>query len=97
MHLNHFAVEMRIDQGSKIAKQIKMLQMTDDDLKFLKAFQPYVEENIEAIVDYFYDAIGMEPSLTKIIDDNSSVERLKKTLKKHIREMFSGQIDEQFF
>nr|WP_042479178.1 globin-coupled sensor protein [Bacillus ndiopicus] len=97
IHLDHLTVGMHIDQNSKIAKQIKMLKMTDEDLKFLKAFQPYVEQNIDKIVDQFYDAIGMETSLTKIIDDNSSVERLKKTLKKHIGEMFSGQIDGQFF
>ncbi len=95
IHLDQFSVEMRID--SKIAKQIGMLQMTKRDLQFLRAFQPYVEQNIDAIVGHFYGAIGMEQSLTKIINENSSVERLKQTLKKHIGEMFSGQIDEQFF
>lgn len=95
IHLDNLSVEMRID--TTIAKQIEMLQMTESDLKFLKAFQPYVEQNIEEIVGHFYRSIGMETSLIKIIDDHSSIERLKTTLKKHIGEMFNGQIDEQFF
>ena len=73
-----------------------MLKLTDTDLKYLCAFQPYVEKNINDIINAFYDVLGMDSSLVKIINDHSSIERLKVTLKKHIYEMFSGVIDEEF-
>lgn len=74
-----------------------MLQMTEDDLKNLKLFQPYVEKHIHTIVESFYSSLELEPNLTKIIYDNSSVNKLKVTLQKHIQEMFSGIINDQFF
>lgn len=90
-------VHMDLSSNANIKRQIEMLQMTERDLKFLKAFQPYVEKYIDEIVVAFYNSLGMEQSLTKIINDNSSVNRLKVTLRKHIQEMFNGIIDEQFF
>lgn len=95
--LNKIDVTMEVGQYSNVSKQLHMLEMSEKDLKLLKAFQIHVSDNIEAIVDYFYQSIGMESSLMKIIDDHSSVARLKKTLTKHIEEMFSGQIDKQYF
>ncbi|QQP12951.1 hypothetical protein FJQ98_02410 [Lysinibacillus agricola] len=39
----------------------------------------------------------MEESLLTLINNNSSVAALKKTLKLHILEMFSGIIDDEYF
>ena len=80
-----------------IKKQLQMLNLTEDDLKYLKLFKPHVDENIQQIVDAFYRNLGMESSLINIINDYSSVERLKVTLKKHICEMFAGKIDAEYF
>lgn len=90
-------VTLDTSKDKKIAKQIDLLQLTTTDLKYLQAFQPYVDSNINEIIDNFYRTLGMESSLTKIINDNSSVERLKVTLKKHIYEMFSGVVDQVYF
>ncbi len=92
-------VKVKLDytNGSSIKKQIQMLNLTEEDLKYLKLFKPYVDEDIEQIVDSFYRNLGMEASLIQIINDHSSVDRLKVTLKHHICEMFDGQIDETYF
>lgn len=95
--LENVSVKLDVLPQSPIAKQIAMLQMTELDLQYLKVFQPYVEKHIDEIVEHFYYAIGMEAKLMNIIDHHSSIERLKKTLRRHIQEMFSGQIDESFF
>ncbi|MEO4055494.1 globin-coupled sensor protein [Solibacillus sp. CAU 1738] len=95
--VDEMQVHMDLSCNTNIKRQIEMLQMTEQDLKYLKAFQPYVEKYIDEIVAAFYNSLGMEQSLTKIINDNSSLNRLKLTLRKHIQEMFNGSINEQFF
>ncbi|WP_407675726.1 protoglobin domain-containing protein [Peribacillus saganii] len=60
-----------------------MLQMagfTTYDLSAAQLLQPYVKENIDGIVENFYSNLAHEPSLTKIIEDHSSVDRLKRHL-----------------
>ena len=80
-----------------IGKQLQMLNLSEDDLKYLKLFKPHVDDNIQEIVDSFYRNLGMEASLINIINDHSSVDRLKVTLRRHICEMFAGEIDEEYF
>src|SRR5699024_11200396 len=48
------------------------------------------------IIDSFYKNLEHNPNLIKIIEHNSSIERLKKTLRRHIIEMFSGEMSEVF-
>lgn len=91
----HVKLDQTIDE--KFKKQIEMLGLTIDDLYYLKAFKPTVDAHIDEIVDSFYRTLGMESSLTKIINDNSSIDRLKVTLRKHICEMFDGVIDSTYF
>ena len=96
IEIDSYQVKIEVSKHPKLKQQLNMLKLTDTDLKYLSAFQPYVEKNINDIVDSFYAVLGMDSSLVKIINEHSSVERLKVTLKKHIYEMFSGIIDEQF-
>ncbi|MGP3739508.1 protoglobin family protein [Bacillus sp. 4A_MP2] len=83
-------------ENTDIAKQIKMIDLTQQDLFILKQLNPIVQDEIEHIVDKFYKNLEVESSLMHIIQDNSSVERLKKTLRIHISEMFAGVIDESY-
>lgn len=85
-----------INKHQKVQMQLNMLQLNEQDLKYLVALQPYVDLHINEVVDDFYNVLGMDPSLVAIIENHSTVERLKITLKKHIHEMFSGLIDEEF-
>ncbi len=96
IEIDSYQVKIEVSKHPKLKQQLNMLKLTDTDLKYLSAFQPYVEKNINDIIDSFYAVLGMDSSLVKIINEHSSVERLKVTLKKHIYEMFSGVIDEEF-
>lgn len=89
-------VKIQVEDQQKVKKQLAMLRLTEMDLKYLQAFQPYIEAHIDEIVDNFYQALQIEPKLLKIIDHHSTIERLKVTLKKHIYEMFNGIIDTEF-
>lgn len=89
-------VFMTVQSGSDLDKQLHMIGLTTKDLAALKYLQPYVLEHIDEIVDQFYTNLGQEKSLLKIINDNSTIERLKSTLSRHIVEMFAGVIDRKF-
>lgn len=96
IHPNISKTRILIKNHKEIQMQLNMLQMDEHDLKFLQVLQPYVELHINEIVENFYYALGMDSRLVNIIDNHSTVDRLKITLKKHIHEMFNGVIDDEF-
>lgn len=79
-----------------IQTQMQMIQLKTDDLAILRIVKPLLQQNLESIVANFYKNLEKEPSLGKIIQDNSSVSRLQQTLHRHISEMFDGVINEEF-
>ncbi|WP_226645997.1 globin-coupled sensor protein [Mesobacillus subterraneus] len=79
-----------------LANQLSIIGLTKRDLAIAKRIQPFIAEEVEKITENYYKEIRKEASLLKIIDDNSSVERLKQTLSRHIYEMFDGRIDRDF-
>ncbi|MDL0436112.1 MULTISPECIES: globin-coupled sensor protein [unclassified Niallia] len=89
-------VELKVARNSEVYKQVQMIGLTAEDLIQLKRMHIYVLNNIGGIVDRFYKNLENEPSLLGIIQDNSSIERLKKTLRTHIGEMFAGEINREF-
>jgi heam-based aerotactic trancducer len=88
---------INIQNGSSYHTQLKMITLTIEDLSVMANLKPYIEDRIDIIIDRFYDNLSIEASLLKIINDNSSIERLKKTLRHHIIEMFNGVVDEAYF
>lgn len=87
---------IRLSDHPEFQKQLAMVGLTNEDLWVLSKLKPLVSEHIETIVARFYQNLEHESSLIDIIHDNSTVDRLKKTLTIHISEMFSGIIDEAF-
>ena len=90
-------VHINIGDHQTVHKVLQILKLGESDLKYLKAFKPIIEKNIDEIVRVFYDALHAESSLIQIINDNSSVNRLKVTLTRHIQEMFEGKLDPHYF
>lgn len=97
LDLQQYTVKMDLSSRQSMAKQIEMLNLTKNDLQYLKAFQPIVMDNVDHIVNRFYNMIGTEHHLVDIISHHSSVEKLKVTLRQHIIEMFNGTIDEMYY
>ncbi|MGE7696114.1 protoglobin domain-containing protein [Lysinibacillus sp. NPDC094177] len=97
LDLQQYIVKMDIANSHSMKQQIDLLKLTNRDLQYLKAFQPFVEDNIDHIVNRFYKKIGTERNLVDIINRHSSVEKLKITLRRHIIEMFNGMIDDDFY
>lgn len=90
-------VELNVPSGADIERQVKMIGLTEKDLQIIHNLQPFVIEKIDRIVGDFYKNIEKEASLLEIINCNSSIDRLRETLKRHISEMFSGTINENYY
>lgn len=93
---NHPVGHLDIKVGSDIYKQCEMIGLTAEDLGVLMSLKPFVLDRIELTVAKFYKNLEIESSLITIINDNSSVERLTKTLRRHISEMFDGVINQEY-
>lgn len=92
----HMHPVLEIASQTDIEKQIKMISLTETDLAIAMVLKPYVEKHILTIVKDFYKNLANVPELIKIIEDNSSLDKLEKTLNKHIIEMFSGKMNAAF-
>lgn len=90
-------VEWNIPKGIDAEHQVQMIGLTKEDLRIIHNLQPFVNEQIDDIVNRFYENLENEPSLLDIINDNSSIEKLRKTLRTHITEMFNGVINQAYF
>ncbi|AXI10053.1 chemotaxis protein [Oceanobacillus zhaokaii] len=87
---------VQVDPDSDLDKQLKMLDLTVEDFAIAQALKGYVEEDIVDIVDGFYQNLEYNEDLIEIIETYSSFERLKKTLRKHVAEIFSGEMNPTF-
>lgn len=85
---------IQLDRYPELQKQMKLIGLTTEDLRQISTFQPYVEKGINDIVSVFYEQVLSVPSLRKIIEDRTQVDRLKKTVGSYIIEMFSGEFTE---
>src|SRR5690625_3393395 len=88
--------EINVISGSDIEKQIQMISLTEQDLIVINSLQPLILANIEYIVGRFYKNLETESSLLHIINEHSSIARLKRTLEIHITEMFNGIINSDY-
>lgn len=85
-----------VPKDSDLHTQFEMVHLSEKDLAVLQSLQPVVSKHIDQLVRQFYKNLENEPSLQRIINDNSSVDRLRQTLTVHIQEMFNGVIDTGF-
>ncbi len=89
-------ITIDIPKNSDLNIQLTMLHLTEDDFKIARAMQPMIEKDIHSLVAGFYDNLAHNSNLMQVIETNSSVEQLQKSLRRHIIEMFSGTMNEQF-
>ncbi len=89
--------EINISTRIDVERQLKMIHLTIEDLQYIKALQPYVMAKIDEVVERFYENLHYEASLLEIINRHSSIDKLKKTLKQHIIEMFDGVVNDDYF
>lgn len=76
--------------------QLKMIDLTEEDLRLIERIRPIILERIDEVVDHFYQSVIEIAELRSIIERHSTVERLRETLRRHLAEMLSGKLDDEF-
>ncbi|MDX1770391.1 MAG: globin-coupled sensor protein [Planococcaceae bacterium] len=89
-------VILDLSHNKELEKQIQMIDLTKNDLAVIRQLQPHIQPHLEDLVTHFYQALEYGSGLNEIIQKNSSVDRLKVTLKRHLDEMFEGQINQAY-
>ncbi|MBM7716965.1 globin-coupled sensor protein [Siminovitchia sp. FSL H7-0308] len=83
-------------QDARLIAKMKMIDLSKSDLDIIKSIQPLIEKNIDLLVNTFYDTILNLDHLKEMVLKHSTVDRLKKTLRRHMIELFDGNIDKNF-
>jgi heam-based aerotactic trancducer len=78
------------------ASLIKLVGLEKRDLENLERMRPIIEKKKEQIVDAFYQQVLKFPNLKTIIENNSTIDRLKVTMKQYLFEMVSGEIGDNY-
>ncbi|WNF38246.1 globin-coupled sensor protein [Bacillaceae bacterium IKA-2] len=95
-NLDHVAVTISNNLSPDIKLQLEMINLTKKDLAILKLIQPHIQENVELMTTGFYEHVMKVPHLANIIKSNSTIERIRDTLRTHIMEIFGGILNEDF-
>lgn len=95
LKLDHVDVGIFI-KGGDYALQLDIIELAREDLCLMRSIQPTITQNIDDVVGNFYESIERVPHLRAIIQQNSSTSRLRQTLTEHIKQMFTGRIDEEY-
>lgn len=80
----------------ELNEQMRMIDLTDEDLLMLRRIKPEIESYMDRITDYFYKSVLDVNKLEQIIVKHSTIERLKQTLRDHLLEIFNGNVDETY-
>lgn len=80
-----------------LQKQLQLARLTERDLAVLQLLKPYSDELLQVTAEAFYSGLEKIPELSALIQEYSTVERLKGTLHAHLGEIFKGKIDEAYF
>lgn len=80
--------------SQEVLTSLKLLHLTKRDLQIARVISPLIAQHISEIVTYFYDHIMKNELARSIIERYSSVEKLSQTLSRHVKEIFSGTIDQ---
>ncbi|MBI5330614.1 MAG: CZB domain-containing protein [Betaproteobacteria bacterium] len=74
------------------------LGLTEADLGLLAELAPVIERHADAVVEGFYANIQHYPELERLIlGAGSSVERLKRTQRAYLQELFKGDLGPEYF
>lgn len=93
--LPDFKPVMELTSMPELEKQMKLIGIREDDLRTLKSYQPFVTAGIKEVTEVFYNNVLAIPSLRKIIEERTQIDRLKKMLGSYIIAMFEGIFNEE--
>ncbi|MFT9847330.1 protoglobin domain-containing protein [Aneurinibacillus sp. REN35] len=82
--------------NSTEASKAKFVGLTEQDLQQLVSIRPIFEKYVADIVHAFYGQLAQVPALMSIINNHSSVDKLRQTLESYLMDMVSGEIGQDY-
>lgn len=77
---------------TSLHEQLRLIGLEAVDLQIVRVIREDVSRWMPSMVDAFYEELVRVPSLRHLIEQHSTLERLKGTLARHILQMFDGQV-----
>lgn len=87
---------IQLDGVDELNEQMRVIRLTEADLALLRKIRPRMEQNMDAITERFYQSVVDVEKLREMIVKHSTIDRLKRTLRDHILEIFNGKVDESY-
>ncbi|AFM43207.1 methyl-accepting chemotaxis protein [Desulfosporosinus acidiphilus SJ4] len=79
-----------------LSESTQLLKIDAEQLNLLREVRVIIEKDVDQIVTNFYAHVVTIPALKAIIDQFSSVDKLKVTMKKYLLSLCPEKINEQF-
>lgn len=80
----------------EINRRKDLLSLSSEDLKALTNNKLFIDENIDEIVDAFYNQQTQIDEISLLIGDADTLRRLRAALRKYILDLFSGYYDSEY-
>lgn len=87
---------IQLENVNELNEQMRMIGLTEADLSLLRKIRPRMEANMDSITEAFYQSVVDVDKLRDLIVQHSTIERLKRTLRDHLLEIFNGEINEAY-
>ena len=80
----------------EIASRMDLLDLKKDALNMLSNHKLLIEDNIDIIVDEFYDKQTDIDEISLLIGDADTLMRLRNAQRKYVIDLFSGNYDSEY-
>lgn len=87
--------QMQISDA-EIKQRMAILGLTPQKLEMLTAYESLIEDNIDIIVDEFYEKQTQIDEISLLIGDADTLQRLRNAQRKYVIDLFSGNYDSEY-
>ena len=81
-----------LKDSPELTKQLRLIGIGEAELYCITSYKPYVEAGIDEVTAIFYDSVLAVPTLRKIIEERTVIDKLKRTLAAYLVHMFDGNL-----
>ncbi|MEI6084721.1 MAG: protoglobin domain-containing protein [Verrucomicrobiota bacterium] len=83
--------------SSEREHRLRFLGLTERDEQLLREFRPVLELHVAAVEDAFYAHLLNFPETAQLLNDHTTVARLKKLQRDYLMRLFEGNFDQAYF
>jgi signal transduction histidine kinase len=88
--------ELGIDM-EEIRRRMLFVDFTENDIRLLSEMEPFAREHADQLVASFYQHLMNFEETRRLLRDPATVDRLMKSQKEYLLDIFRGKFDEAYF